>query len=112
LHSAAYFENLEVVQKSIEYDADINAKDEDGWTPLFWASRGYYFKDVSGLRLLLEHGADVNARADDGFTPLHRASVRPLCKSWERHHTKKVHQGRCDGITRHKITGRIEHGAE
>jgi hypothetical protein len=73
LHSAAYFENSEVVQKLIEYDADINARDEDGWTPLCWASRGYYFKDGSVLRLLLEHGADINARADDGFTPLHRA---------------------------------------
>jgi ankyrin repeat protein len=27
-----------VVQKLIEYDADIDARDEDGWTPLYWAS--------------------------------------------------------------------------
>jgi hypothetical protein len=75
LHSAAYYENFEVVQKLIEYDADIDARDASGWTPLTWASRGHYFKDCSVLRLLVECGADVNARADDdGFTPLHRAS--------------------------------------
>jgi ankyrin repeat protein len=34
LHSAAHFEKFEVVQKLIEYDADIDARDEDGWTPL------------------------------------------------------------------------------
>ncbi|KAF8495911.1 hypothetical protein F5888DRAFT_1840219, partial [Russula emetica] len=75
LHLAAYFEIFEVVQKLIEYDADIHARDKDGWTPLCWASRGFHFKDGSVLRFLLEHGADVNARVNkDGFTPLHRAS--------------------------------------
>jgi hypothetical protein len=75
LHSAANFEKFEVVQKLIEYGADSDAKDEFGWTPVYWASRGHRFKDGSVLRLLLERGADVNARADDsGFTPLHRAS--------------------------------------
>jgi hypothetical protein len=74
LHPAAFVENFEVVQKLIEYDADIDAGDMGGWTPLSWASRGLYFKDGSVLRLLLEHGADVNSRDDDGFTPLHRAS--------------------------------------
>ena len=74
LHSAANRENLEVVQKLIEYDADIHAEDETGWTPLHWASRGSYFKDGSVLRLLLEHGANVNTRRKDGRTPLHVAS--------------------------------------
>ena len=76
LHSAAVVENIEVVQKLIEYDANIDAtRDEDGWTPLFWASNGEHFKDGSVLQFLLERGADVNARArKDGFTPLHRAS--------------------------------------
>jgi hypothetical protein len=76
LHSAAYYEKFEVVQKLIEYDADIDAGDQDRWTPLSWASKGHFFKNGSVLRLLLEYGADVNSRADDdGFTPLHRASA-------------------------------------
>ena len=80
LHPAASLESLEVVQKLIAYGADIDARDEDGWTPLYWASEGYYFKDGSVFRLLLECGADVNARAradnfDNFTTPLHRASA-------------------------------------
>ena len=75
LHSAANFGNFKVVQKLIEYDAEIDARDGNGWTPLSWASRGAYFNDDSVPRLLLECGADINSRADDdGFTPLHRAS--------------------------------------
>jgi ankyrin repeat protein len=75
LHSAAYFYNFEVVQKLIEYDAHIDARDERGWTPLYWASPGHNFKYDSVPRLLLDRGADVNSRANDGFTPLHRASA-------------------------------------
>jgi Ankyrin repeats (3 copies)/Ankyrin repeats (many copies) len=86
LHGAAYSGNLEVVRILIEYDpAYINARDDDGETPLHWASRGHNFKDSSVVRLLLEHGADVNAQGLNGWTPLHLASfkgalevVRPL----------------------------------
>jgi hypothetical protein len=126
LHFAASFENFEWVQKLIEYGADIDARDEDGWTPLYWASGGGYFKDGSVLRLLLERGADVNARADDDdSTPLHWASkvgalevVRLLLEHGadveavnvngetalqvvgEKRYRKVDHQGRCDEITR------------
>jgi len=74
IQSAANHGNLEVVRKCIEYDADINAEDEDGWTPLHDASTGNNFKDGSVLRLLLGHVADVNVRTKDGWTPLHLAS--------------------------------------
>ena len=78
LHSAvncfSNFGFIKVVEKLIEYDADINAKTELGSTPLHWASRGHHFKDGSILRLLLKHGGDVNARDKNGFTPLHEAS--------------------------------------
>ena len=75
LHAAAFSGNLQVVRVLIEYDpADIDARDEDGWTPLIWASGGRYFKDGSVLRLLLERGADINARNRFGQTSLHRAS--------------------------------------
>jgi hypothetical protein len=74
LHSAAGCGNFEVVRKLIEYDADIDARDMYGGTPLFDASDGECFQDGSVLRLLLEHGADINARKMDGQTPLHWAS--------------------------------------
>ena len=78
LHSAvncfSNFGHIKVVEKLIEYDADINAKNVHGSTPLHWASRGHHFKDCSILRLLLKHGGDVNARSQSGSTPLHEAS--------------------------------------
>jgi Ankyrin repeats (3 copies)/Ankyrin repeats (many copies) len=75
LHAAAYSGNFEVVRILIEYDpAYINARDEDGETPLFWASGGHNFKDGSVVQLLLEHGADINAQSQIGWTPLHVAS--------------------------------------
>ena len=74
LHSAAYYGDLEVVQKLVEYDADVNAKDKEGRTPFYNASEGIYPKDCSVHRLLLELGADVDARANNGSTALHNAS--------------------------------------
>jgi hypothetical protein len=74
LHSAAYYGDLKVVQKLIEYGADISAEDVNGRTPLHLASEGIHLKDRHVLQLLLEHGADINTRAKDGSTPLHFAS--------------------------------------
>ena len=73
LHPAAYYGDLEVVQKLIEYNADISAVDLQGLTPFHLASEGLHLRDRSVLRLLLEHGADINTRAKDGSTPLHLA---------------------------------------
>ena len=74
LHYAANYGSLEVVQKLIEYGADINAKGNCEMTPLHWTSYGRNFKDGSALRLLLEHGADINVQDRDGWTPLYFAS--------------------------------------
>jgi hypothetical protein len=75
LHAAAESGNFEVVRILIGYDpAHINAKDDDGWTPLLLASNGHNSKDGSVVRFLLEHGADINAQSRSGWTPLHQAS--------------------------------------
>jgi ankyrin repeat protein len=77
LHAAAQSGSLEVVRILVKFDpADINARDEAGWTPLFGASGGCHLKDGSVVRFLLEHGADIHARSRGGWTPLHWASFR------------------------------------
>jgi ankyrin repeat protein len=76
LHSVAGFGTPGLVQKLIEYGADVNAESVmDGWTPLYLASAFDDLKVISSLRLLLEHGADVNALTKHGAIPLHRASA-------------------------------------
>ena len=84
LHCAAYYGDLEMVQSSLDYNADINVRDHDSRTPIHSLSEGSGFRfahfnfpqlwrDVA--QLLLEHGADVNARMNDGLTPLHLAGT-------------------------------------
>jgi hypothetical protein len=71
LHAVAYSGNLEVVRRLIEYDpAYINARDENGQTPLDLASTGYRFKDGSVLRLLLEHGAVIKCAGSGWLDPV------------------------------------------
>ena len=53
--------------------ADVNASDEDGWTPLHFAS---YFGHLKITQLLLEHGAEVNSKTSSSNTPLHCLSER------------------------------------
>jgi ankyrin repeat protein len=56
----------------LEHGADVNAKDDYGWTPLHWAStKGH----VHVAKELLEHGADIEATNNDGSTPLHWACL-------------------------------------
>ena len=57
----------------IANDADANAKDSDGWTPMHYAATEGYGKVV---KLLLANGADANAKDSDGWTPLHYAARR------------------------------------
>jgi hypothetical protein len=63
-----------MVRKLIEYNADVNAQNRIGWTPLHIASR-LVQPNIDVVQLLLERGVDVNARAKDGCTALHEASA-------------------------------------
>ena len=68
LHTCAEKGHLDVARDLIEAGADVNAKDNDGFTPLsICAEKGHL--EVS--RALIEKGADVNAKEDDGVTPLY-----------------------------------------
>ena len=81
LDSAARFGDLEVVQVLLDHKADVNARDNSGWTPILSLSYGHRHLNIPQLwpdvaQLLLKYGADVNARVNDGRTPLHVAAVQ------------------------------------
>lgn len=57
-----------LLQPSMNFD--VNAKDNDGITPLHLASA---VSDINALTLI-QHGADVQAKDNDGRTPLHFAA--------------------------------------
>ena len=64
LHQAVIDGNIEAVKQHIAAGADVNAKDENGVTPLHWAET----EEIA--ELLIAKGADVNARTGSGETPL------------------------------------------
>ena len=68
LHAAARKGLKEVVELLIHEGTDVNAKSDDGWTPLHYAAN----KETA--ELLIAKGADVNAKAEDGVAPLHVAA--------------------------------------
>jgi ankyrin repeat protein len=55
------------VKTLLEQGTDVNARNEDQWTPLLFTALGGRAEVVS---LLLEKGADVNVRIEGGRTPL------------------------------------------
>ena len=72
LSSFGYEENIEAVKKTLADGADVNAKDEDGRTPLLHAA---YQGNKEIAELLLANGADVNAKNEVDTTPLHHAAL-------------------------------------
>ncbi|KAH8999662.1 ankyrin repeat-containing domain protein [Lactarius hatsudake] len=57
------------------HGADVNATEEDFWTPLHLAT---YMGDLSVARLLFEHRAEVDLRTYDNKSPLHHVSIRVI----------------------------------
>ena len=101
IHGAATLGNIEAVKQHLAAGTDVNAKDDDGTTPLHNAASGgrkevvelliaagadMEAKDMGGLtplhfsvnkeiaELLIANGANVNAKSDDGVAPLHNAA--------------------------------------
>jgi hypothetical protein len=62
-----------MVQVLLGYRIDVNVQNNNGTTPLAYATYDD-FKDPRVVRLLLDHGADLNTPRSDRTTPLHHAS--------------------------------------
>ena len=63
--------NIEAVKQHLDAGADVNAKNEYGYTPLHWAAIDGH-KEI--VELLIAEGADVDAMNDVAVTPLHDAA--------------------------------------
>ena len=74
VHVAAAVGNIEAVKKHLAAGADVNAKNEDGGTPLLRAAWGGH-KEIA--ELLIANGADVNVKSGrTATTPLHLAAYK------------------------------------
>ena len=73
LLEAASEGNVKAVKQHLADGVDVNAKDEDGWTSLHYATTGLT-RRVEIVELLIDAGADVNAKDVSSWTPLHGAA--------------------------------------
>ena len=73
IHEAAFDGNIEAVKQHLAAGTDVNAKDDNGWTPLLLAVEESH-KEIAELLIL--KGANVNAKNQNEVTPLHWAAAR------------------------------------
>ena len=67
LHMAVVYDNLDNIKYLVRnLKVDINAKDDDGWTALYYAAAN---KKKEAYNLLLRLGADKNIANNDGLKP-------------------------------------------
>ena len=70
--TAAYYENPAVLQALLDAGADVEVKDDFGWTPLHAAT--VYNSNPAVITALLDAGANPKVKNNDGTTPLHYAA--------------------------------------
>ena len=131
LHKAVMLRKHLTCRMLIILGADINAKDENGNTPLLvMASEARKDQDVAMIKMLAEHGANLEATDSSGDTPLllllarwscmhHPKTVKCLCEHGANVNVRKRNR---NGMTPAMILARegctnilkiiIEHGAD
>ncbi|MHC4538369.1 MAG: ankyrin repeat domain-containing protein [Planctomycetota bacterium] len=70
IHIAAFVGSLDKLQSFVQAGTDVDAKDENGRTPLLRAISG---RHIEAVGFLIEAGADVNKRDEQGYVPLMHA---------------------------------------
>ncbi|XP_016447471.2 protein VAPYRIN-like [Nicotiana tabacum] len=61
---------VRTIQRLLENGANINGRDQHGWTALH---RACFKGRIEAVKALIDHGIDVNARDEDGYSGLHCA---------------------------------------
>ncbi|XP_034939909.1 putative ankyrin repeat protein RF_0580 [Chelonus insularis] len=76
LHEATFRRNINTLKYLLEKNADVNAKNFDGRTPLHLISLKYWDVNcIECIKTLIDHKADVNAVDKDLISPLHLACL-------------------------------------
>jgi ankyrin repeat protein len=70
---ASLIGHIPAVEALLDAGLDVNAKGQNGWTPLLEAVFGGH---TDTIRVLLDRGADVNATDQTGWTPLMEAAAK------------------------------------
>jgi len=70
LHEAIVAGDIDEIKRLIDEGADVNAKDESGYTALYYA---IWNEDKALIELLVSKGADVNLTAEEDYPPLYYA---------------------------------------
>ncbi|MBP7854572.1 ankyrin repeat domain-containing protein, partial [Candidatus Babeliales bacterium] len=73
LNAVRFPHPVESVKRAIAAGADVNVKNDDGFTPLHFVAQKNETEE--NIEALIAAGADVNAKANDGHTPLHLAVI-------------------------------------
>lgn len=69
LHFASYYNSVKIVKKLIQLGSDVNAKGNDGRTPLHGAVQSRY-KAIEKIDILLNNGANINDVDKYGYSAL------------------------------------------
>jgi ankyrin repeat protein len=70
MNELIFSNRLNNVKRAIEAGIDINTRDRNGRTPLFYHTHSFHQEELEIPKLLLENGANPNIQDWDGNTPL------------------------------------------